>query len=77
MILALLLFRWVNPPTTAVQVERRVQFLIRRAAYRKTFVFVPISQISPALQHAVIAAEDARFFQHHGFDWKEVQTAAE
>jgi monofunctional biosynthetic peptidoglycan transglycosylase len=76
-ILALLLFRWVNPPTTAVQVERRMQFLIRRTAYRKTFVFVPISQISPALQHAVIAAEDARFFQHHGFDWKEVQTAAE
>jgi monofunctional biosynthetic peptidoglycan transglycosylase len=74
--LALVLFRWVNPPTTAVQVQRRVQSLAHRTAYRKVFVFVPISQISPALQHAVVAAEDARFFQHHGFDWKEVQTAA-
>jgi monofunctional biosynthetic peptidoglycan transglycosylase len=75
--LALLLLRWVNPPTTAVQVERRVQALMRRVAYRKVFVFVPLGEISPALQHAVVAAEDARFFQHHGFDWKQVQTAAE
>jgi monofunctional biosynthetic peptidoglycan transglycosylase len=75
--LSLLLLRWVNPPTTAVQVERRVQSLMRRVAYHKVFVFVPLGQISPALQHAVVAAEDARFFQHHGFDWKEVQTAAE
>jgi monofunctional biosynthetic peptidoglycan transglycosylase len=36
-----------------------------------------MAQISPALQHAVVAAEDARFFQHHGFDWKQVQIAVE
>jgi monofunctional glycosyltransferase len=28
-------------------------------------------------QHAVIAAEDARFYQHHGFDWHAIQLAAE
>jgi monofunctional biosynthetic peptidoglycan transglycosylase len=76
-IVALLLFSRVNPPTTAVQMERRVQSLMHRTAYRKVFAFVPIGQISPALQHAVVAAEDARFFQHHGFDWKQVQTAAQ
>jgi monofunctional biosynthetic peptidoglycan transglycosylase len=75
--LALILLRSVNPPTTAVQIERRVQSLMRRVAYRKVLVFVPIGQISPALQHAVVAAEDARFFQHHGFDWNQVQIAAE
>src|SRR6266852_5247319 len=37
----------------------------------------PLSQISPDLQHAVIAAEDAHFYQHHGFDWHEIQIAAE
>jgi len=36
-----------------------------------------LSQISSDLQHAVIAAEDARFYQHHGFDWQEIQIAAE
>jgi len=75
--LALILLRSVNPPTTAVQIERRVQSLTRRVTYRKVFVFVPIGQISPALQHAVVAAEDARFFQHNGFDWTQVQIAAE
>ena len=37
----------------------------------------PLSQISPDFQHAVIAAEDARFYQHHGFDWRAIQKAAE
>ena len=28
-------------------------------------------------QHAVIAAEDGRFYQHHGFDWEQVRIAVE
>lgn len=75
--LSLVLLRWVNPPTTAVQIERRLGWWIHRGTYRKVYVFVPIEQISPALQHAVVAAEDARFFQHHGFDWKQVQIAVD
>jgi len=38
---------------------------------------VPLGQISPDFQHAVIAAEDARFYQHHGFDWHAMEIAAE
>jgi monofunctional glycosyltransferase len=75
--LSLLLLRWVNPLTTAVQTERRLESLKHRTAYRKVYVFLPIEQISPSLQHAVVAAEDARFFQHHGFDWTQVQSAVE
>jgi monofunctional glycosyltransferase len=75
--LSLLLLRWVNPLTTAVQTERRFESLMHRTAYRKVYVFLPIEQISPSLQHAVVAAEDARFFQHHGFDWTQVQSAVE
>ena len=69
--------RWIDPPTTAVQMQRRLQSWIHDTPYRKRYEFVPLSQISPNLQHAVIAAEDARFYQHHGFDWHEVQIAAE
>jgi monofunctional biosynthetic peptidoglycan transglycosylase len=69
--------RWINPPSTAVQMQRRLQAWIQRNPYHKRYQFVPLSQISPDLQHAVIAAEDARFYQHHGFDWHEVQIAAE
>jgi len=69
--------RWIDPPTTAVHTQRRLQAWLHHTPYRKRYEFVPLSQISPDLQHAVIAAEDARFYQHHGFDWHEVQIAAE
>ena len=38
---------------------------------------MPLGRISRDLQHAVIVAEDGRFYQHHGFDWKELQKVAE
>jgi monofunctional biosynthetic peptidoglycan transglycosylase len=69
--------RWIDPPTTAVHVERRMQAWIRHTPYHEQYKFVPLSQISPDLQHAVIAAEDARFYQHHGFDWQAMEIAAE
>jgi monofunctional biosynthetic peptidoglycan transglycosylase len=76
-IVSLAALRWVNPPATALQMERRVQAFIAHTAYQKSYAFVPLRDISPNLQHAVIAAEDARFYQHHGFDWKQVQIAIE
>jgi monofunctional biosynthetic peptidoglycan transglycosylase len=69
----LVVLRWVNPPTTAVQTQRRVEAWWRHKAYRKRQRFVPLARISPDLQHAAIAAEDGRFYQHHGIDWQEVQ----
>ena len=69
----LLALRWIDPPTTAVQMERRLEALWRHKPYRKRQAFVPLSRISPDLQHAVISAEDGRFYQHHGIDWQEVQ----
>ncbi len=75
--LALVAARWIDPPTTAVHMQRRLQAWIHHTPYRERYKFIPLSQISPDLQHAVIAAEDARFYQHHGFDWHEIQIAAE
>ena len=69
----LVALRWIDPPTTAVQVQRRVEAWWHHKAYRKRQVFVPLERISPDLQHAAISAEDGRFYQHHGIDWQEVQ----
>jgi monofunctional glycosyltransferase len=79
LLLALLLLaaRWVDPPTTAVQIQRHMQAWVQQTPYRKRYKFIPLGQISPNLQHAVVAAEDARFYQHHGFDWHEIQIAAD
>jgi monofunctional biosynthetic peptidoglycan transglycosylase len=67
--------RWVNPPTTAVMIERRVESWFSHGSYHKDYRPVPLSRISKDLQHAVISAEDGRFYQHHGFDWKEIDNA--
>jgi monofunctional glycosyltransferase len=72
----LLAARWIDPPTTAVHIQRHLQAWAHHTPYRKRYKFIPLSQVSPNLQHAVIAAEDARFYQHHGFDWHEIQIAA-
>jgi monofunctional biosynthetic peptidoglycan transglycosylase len=57
--------------------ERRWQSWIRHTPYHERYKFVPLNQISPDFQHAVIAAEDGRFYQHHGFDWQAIEIAAE
>src|ERR1700690_1311469 len=75
--LILVAARWIDPPTTAVHIQRRLQSWIHHTPYHERHKFIPLSQISPDLQHAVIAAEDARFYQHHGFDWHQIQIAAE
>jgi monofunctional biosynthetic peptidoglycan transglycosylase len=75
--LTLMAARWIDPPTTAVHIQRRMQAWIHGTPYQERYQFVPLNQISPDFQHAVIAAEDARFYQHHGFDWHAMQIAAE
>jgi monofunctional biosynthetic peptidoglycan transglycosylase len=69
----LVALRWVNPPTTMVQTERRIQSWIHHKPYSRRQHWVALDRIAPELQHAVISAEDGRFFQHRGIDWKEVQ----
>lgn len=69
--------KWVDPPSTAVQMERHISALIHHRPYRKRYEFVPLWRISPNLQHAVVAAEDGRFRQHHGFDWIEMHKVVE
>jgi len=75
--LILVAARWIDPPTTALHMQRHLQAWIHQTPYHERYEFVPLSQISLDFQHAVIAAEDARFYEHHGFDWHAIQIAAE
>jgi monofunctional glycosyltransferase len=74
--LLLVAARWIDPPTTAVHIQRHLQAWMHHTPYRERYEFVPLGQISADLQHAVIAAEDANFYQHHGFDWHQMEIAA-
>jgi monofunctional glycosyltransferase len=74
---SLVLLKFMDPPTTGVQLQRYIEAKIDGKAYHKKIVFKPLEQISVQLQHAVIASEDGRFYIHHGVDWIETQKVAE
>ena len=75
--MALFALRFIDPPTTGVQIQRRIESFFTRGAYKKRQTFLPLRRISLQLQHAVIAAEDGNFYKHYGIDWGQVQDAIE
>jgi monofunctional biosynthetic peptidoglycan transglycosylase len=66
-----------NPKTTALIEARRTENGKRNASVSLAARWRALHQISPHLQHAVVVAEDARFYQHTGFDWEAIVEAAE
>ncbi len=73
--LSLLVLRFVDPPTTVLRLQRRLEAASRPGRYLEHWQPVPLSQISPHLRHAVVAAEDANFYQHWGFDFEQLEIA--
>lgn len=67
----LALFRFVPPPVTPLMLIRLVQGYGIEKDWR------PLTAISPELQKAVMAAEDAKFCHHHGFDWAAIDNAVD
>ncbi len=65
------IYRFVPPPITILMVQRLIEGKGLEREWR------PIDEISPRLVRAVIAAEDARFCQHHGFDLEAIEKAME
>ncbi len=65
----------VPPPTTGVQIQRRVEAIVSGSAYTKKYHPVSRSKISGHLPHALVAAEDGQFYQHGGIDWDAVRKA--
>jgi len=67
--------RWINPPFTGVQLQRRIEALASGADYRSKHEFTPLEQMPLALRRAVLAAEDGAFYEHSGVDWAELRKA--
>jgi monofunctional biosynthetic peptidoglycan transglycosylase len=66
-----------TPRTTALIEQRRAEARARGRSFRPRRRWVPLSRIAPVAIRAVLASEDARFYAHGAFDWKEVQAATE
>ena len=73
---AVLLLRWIDPPTSAVMLTARVQAtLAHDAGYHTDYRWVSLERISPHAALAVIASEDQLFPFHNGFDLNSIREA--
>ena len=64
-----------NPSTSVLIEARRAEAAEKGEPFRPSWAWAPLARISPHLQRAVIVAEDASFYEHHGFDWEGLQEA--
>jgi monofunctional biosynthetic peptidoglycan transglycosylase len=71
----ILWWRTHNPAETAFMHARLVELRRQDPRARLEHAWVPYARISPHLKLAVVAAEDARFLAHEGFDWEEIGKA--
>jgi len=67
--------RFSPPSTTAFLEARRERLIGAGKDGRIDRRPVPLEKVSPHLVTAVLVAEDARFFEHHGIDWDAVKAA--
>ena len=65
----LLIYRVLPPPLTPLMVMRLP------AGDGLARDWTSLEDLSPAIRHAVLAAEDTRFCEHGGVDWTEMQNA--
>lgn len=71
-----LLYALIRPPLTPVMLINLVADLADGSPWHGIEKrWADLDNISPHLVRAVIAAEDARFFEHHGFDWEAIEHA--
>lgn len=76
-VVGLVYLRFLPPVATTVQVQRAVERIAAGERPALDARWRPVERISPHLPRAVVAAEDARFYRHHGFDWVELRRARE
>ena len=68
---------WFNPSTSAFMEERLDVLHQKNPDAVLRHEWVPYERISVNLKRALIAAEDAKFLDHDGFDWEAIQKAYE
>ena len=73
----ILWWRTHNPTDTAFMRARLDELREKDPRATLTQIWVPYERISTQLKRAIVAAEDAKFLSHEGFDWEGIQQAYE
>jgi len=75
-VLPVLAFRWVDPPCSAFMLAARAAaWTSGESSYVSRHTWVNLNRISPNLPLAVVASEDQKFPEHHGFDVEAIEKA--
>lgn len=75
-ILSVIVLRWVPVWFTPLMFIRLGEQISEGRELTLHHHWVPYDEISPSLSLAVMGSEDARFLEHHGFDYKAIEHAA-
>ena len=75
-ILSVVVYRFLPVWVTPLMVIRCCQQVSEGRNLKLSHDWEPLENISPSLPVAVIASEDARFMEHHGFDYEAIEHAA-
>jgi len=73
MLLSAATLRWLNPPLTAYMLGHQSQARELGQSDAIDYRWVDAGRIADSARHAVIAAEDPRFYQHNGFDFEAIR----
>jgi monofunctional biosynthetic peptidoglycan transglycosylase len=68
--------RIANPPFTPLMLLRQAEArLDGKSPAPRRYQWIDLVQMPRTFIRCVITSEDQRFFQHHGFDWREMRIA--
>jgi monofunctional glycosyltransferase len=73
------IYWWRDHPVgeTSFMTHRMDELLAQNPKAQRKYAWVPYDHISTNLKRAMIAAEDAKFVDHEGFDWDGIELAME
>ncbi len=74
-ILGAIVFKWCPIPFTPLMIKRCVEQKFDGKEMKLQKDWVPLEEISPNLQLAVVCSEDQNYLEHNGFDWTAIQKA--
>lgn len=74
-ILIVAIYTVISPPITPLMILRTIEYALSGDEIRLKKNWTSYEEINRKVFKALVAAEDARFMRHKGFDWKAIEAA--
>ena len=74
-IVSVVAFRWIPVPITPLMLIRNIEQIGGKKGVIMEHDWVPLEEISPKLQLAVVCSEDQNYLKHYGLDFGAIEKA--